>query len=328
MTNTVNKAFNNFNRDVVNLLSARTEKARSSRDWLRTQLNGLQNKEGLNFPFKYEEKHVDFGSFQRKTKIRELDDIDLMFCLRGDNAYYLKHSTNLYTIHTENAGSRLKYISNDNTLNSTRVINKFRDSLSQISHYKSADIHRRGEAATLKLSSYEWNFDIVPCFYTDTGIYLMPDGKGNWKPTDPRVDQLNVTTENQKKDGRLLQLIRTLKYYNKYFMDDIIKSYFFEILVINYSKSKNELSPWIDYDIKDFFDYISNAIFMPTYDPKGFQGDLNTLDFYQRQSISKKFKEAFELATQAILAEIDDKDIEKSINLWRLIFGDQFPQYT
>lgn len=328
MASTVNTAFNEFNRDSVNLLKDRTDKARASRTWLFTQLNGLDSKDDLDFPFKYEANHINFGSFERKTKIRELDDVDLMFCLTADGATYTKYSNNLYQINTPNAGQRLKCLSDNNILNSRRVVNKVKNSLSKISQYSSAELHSRGEAATLNLTSYEWVFDIVPCFYTDTGLYLIPNGNGNWKPTDPRVDQTNVTDENQDKDGRLLQLIRTLKYWNRRNSTFTIGSYFFENLVINYSKSKTELSQWIDYDIKNFFYFLSQAIWNSTFDPKGFQGDLNTFNYTEKLSISQKAEWAYQKASEAIKAETEEKDMKKSINLWREVFGSSFPQYN
>ncbi|MPQ49276.1 nucleotidyltransferase [Marinifilum sp. N1E240] len=327
MATTVNSAFDEFNKDIVNLLKDRTDKARTSREWLLTQLNGLDSKEDLDFPFKYDSMHINFGSFQRRTKIRELDDIDLMFCFTANGASYTLYPNNIYHINTPNAGQRLKNLSDSDVLNSRRVVNKVKNSLSQISQYKSAELHSRGEAATLSLSSYEWVFDIVPCFYTDTGLYLIPDGNGNWKPTDPRIDQDRVTTANQNKDGRLLQLIRILKYWNRRNSSYTIGSYLFENIVINFANAKSELSKWIDYDIRSFFLYLKSAIWNSVNDPKGFQGDLNGFSFSEKQSISQKADWAYQKADEAIKAEVDDKDVEKSINKWREIFGDDFPKY-
>lgn len=326
MANTVNTAFNEFNKDIVNLDPNRTLTANGSRDWLFGQLNGLDGQEDLDFPFKYLEKHIKFGSFARKTKIRELDDVDLMFCLTADGATYLKYNET-YTIYSTNAGQRLKNLSDNNILNSTKVVNKLKLALSKIEHYKSAELHSRGEAATLSLKSYEWVFDIVPCFYTDTELYLIPDAKGNWKATDPRIDQNLVTTTNQNYSGRALQLIRTLKYWNRHNSSFTITSYFFEQIVINFIKSKTKLSQWIDFDIRDFYNYLSSNIFCSVNDPKGIQGDLNILTYIQRQSISQKANWAHNKANEAIHAETQDKDQQKSINKWREIFGTKFPTY-
>ena len=167
MAKTVNEAFDEFNKDIVNLDPSKTSKAISSRDWLYEQLNALDGKIDLYFPFKYQDKHIKYGSFARKTKIRELDDIDIMYCFAVNGAIYSKTGQK-YTILTNNAGERLKKLSDYNILNSRRFIEKIKSSLSRIEQYKSAELHRKGEAATLELQSYEWTFDIVPCFYTDS----------------------------------------------------------------------------------------------------------------------------------------------------------------
>lgn len=324
----VNTAFNTFNSEVVNLLPDRSDKAKSSRGWLYTQLNSLQDKEDLNFPFRYELKHINYGSFQRKTQIRELDDIDLMFCFTANGATYAKSTfDNTYKINTPNAGQRLKDLSDLNVLNSRRVVNKVIDSLSGISQYKSATTHRRGEAATLDLISYEWVFDIVPCFYTDTDLYLIPDGNGNWKPTDPRVDQNRVTEANKNNKGQVLQLIRTLKYWNEINSTHKVSSYLFENIIINFVNSRVELSPYLDFNIRDFFYYLSSAILHVVKDPKQLQGDLNSYDSLKRLSISNKATDSYKKAQEAIHAEVAEKDNKKSINKWREVFGQKFPTY-
>jgi hypothetical protein len=326
MATSVNNAFNEFNTNTVNLDPTRTNKANSSRDWLFSQLNNLDGKEDLNFPYKYEEKNIKYGSFARKTKIRELDDVDIMFCLTGDGATYLKNQ-DLYTIYTPNAGQRLKNLSDNGVLNSKKIVNKLKSSLSDIPHYKEADLHSRGEAVTLNLQSYEWVFDVVPCFYTDTDLYLIPDGNANWKATDPRIDQELVSTTNQNNNGRALQLIRTLKYWNRHNSSFTLSSYLFEQIVLNYTNSIHGLNQWIDFDIKDFFYYLSNHIYYSVDDPKGIQGNLNKLSYAEKQSISQKATWAFDRAKEAISFETNDKNQEKAINKWREIFGNKFPSY-
>lgn len=326
MAKTVDTAFSEFNTETVNLNPERTTKANSSRDWLWGQLNSLDGKENLDFPLKYEDKHIKYGSFARKTKIRELDDIDIMFCLTANGATYLK-SSEIYYINTPNAGERLKNLSENDILNSRKVVNKFKNSLYQIDNYKSAEIHSRGEAATLNLQSYEWVFDIVPCFYTDLGLYLIPNGSGNWKPTDPTIDQNLVTSTNQKYNGKALQLIRTLKYWNRHNSSYTIDSYLYEQFILTFINSRIELSQWIDFNIRDFFYYLSRNIDNTVNDPKGLQGNLNNLTYDQKKSISEKATWAYNRASEAINFETQDKNQEKSINKWQEIFGNKFPTY-
>ena len=87
------------------------------------------------------------------------------------------------------------------------------------------------------------------------------------------------------------------------------------------------MSQWIDLDIRDFFYYLSSAILSSVYDPKGYQGDLNTFTFSEKTAISKKADWAYEKAKEAAYAETNEKDQQKSINKWREIFGPDFPTY-
>jgi hypothetical protein len=93
----VNSAFAEFNANVVNLVSDRTNAARASRGWLFDKLNQLPAIE-KNFPFHFPEMNIHYGSFSRNTKIRELDDVDLIFALHGNQAFYEKQLfSNTYT---------------------------------------------------------------------------------------------------------------------------------------------------------------------------------------------------------------------------------------
>ncbi len=327
MAQTVGNAFEEFNKQVVNLDPDRTIKARASRDWLIEQLNQLDKKEKLYFPFIFPEAHLKFGSFARNTKIRELDDIDLMLCLKADDAYYTSYG-NQYIIHTEKAGERLRNLSDNNVLNSRKVIESLKGALSNISCYSKAELHRRGEAATLQLSSYEWNFDIVPCFYTTSDFYVIPDGDGNWKATDPRIDYNLVMNMNKQYDAKVLQLIRTLKYWNRQNSATTIPSYLFEQLVIKFIKSRQQLTQWIDVDIIYFFSYLAQYIYSEVEDPKGIQGNLNNLSWDQKKCIAEKAHGAYDKAVSAFNAETKENNQRKAINIWREIFGDKFPQYA
>lgn len=60
-------------------------------------------------------------------------------------------------------------------------IYRFISKLADLNDYSKAEMHKNQEAATLKMKSYTWNFDIVPCFYAKENFYLIPDGSGNWK---------------------------------------------------------------------------------------------------------------------------------------------------
>ncbi|MEZ0007625.1 uncharacterized protein YhbP (UPF0306 family) [Flavobacterium sp. 28YEA47A] len=329
MAENVNQAFDIFNKDVVNLTKENTDNARSSRDWLIDQL--LSFPEAIeDFPSDFPDKHIRYGSFARNTKIIPLDDIDLMYCLHGSNAYYSIDTVDKtkYYIHTENSSNELKKMSNDDeTLNSIKVVNKFVGALKNVPQYSNSEIKRNQEAAILNLTSYSWSYDIVPCFHTVEHFYLIPDGTGNWKATNPGIDQENIKKTNQNYGGKVYQLVRTLKYWNANFTIPKIGSYLFEVLILNFVKNQGSQNKFNDINIKDFFYYLYQNIHYDVDDPKGIQGNINNLTFEQQTKISNKAKECYELAKLALDFEINHKNQEKAIENWRKIFGDKFPKY-
>lgn len=200
MITTVNGAFDEFMRKTVRLDPDRTEVAKTSKNNLVEEIEKFPD-DGEFFLMFPDFASIDYGSFSRKTKIRELDDIDLMIVLHAEGNIREPIGGGRFRIRVPGTKTRQDDQCNDNSnvLNSIKVINRFKEYLKNVSAYDKADIKRNQEAVTLKLKSYEWVYDIVPCFMTvpDPGgntFFLIPDGQGDWKPTDPRIDKERTVT--------------------------------------------------------------------------------------------------------------------------------------
>ena len=330
MATTVNNAFDEFMKDIVNLDPDVVSKARESRDNLLENIAEFDNEDG--FFDLYEGYNVHFGSFARKTKCRELDDIDLMIGIAANGATYNSsdpwddvHITASTTNQAQKDCTR-----EDGTLNSTQVINKFKSKLKHVREYSRSDIHKSGEAVVLNLTSKDWSFDIVPCFHTVTesngrSYYLIPNGKGNWKKTDPLKDKEHVTNTNKDKEGRVLELIRLCKKWNNVKKATTIPSYLLETMIINYCDSQTTLSQFIDYRFRDALKYIADNIMNSVSDMKEIQGNINTLSDSDKSKLKEKANNDYQKACDASNAET--KDQEKAIKLWGEILGGDFPTY-
>jgi len=204
MATTVVAAFDEFLAEHVNLEPGVTTLARASRDWLLGQIQILPSKHN-DFPILYSDVDIHYGSFARRTKIRELDDLDIIIGISALGTTYLNYGNTIQL--TVPYGIALRGLCHDGTnlLNSRRVINKFVNHLSEVPQYAKSEIKRNGSAAVLNLTSYTWNFDIVPGFFTAPEFdgrtyYIIPDGNGHWMKTDPRIDQkrikIHVLTKN------------------------------------------------------------------------------------------------------------------------------------
>lgn len=331
MATTVNNAFSNFMTDSVNLDKDVVTKARDSRDNLLSNISEFGNSDGFfdlcqNF-------NVHFGSFSRKTKCRELDDIDLMIGISANGATYNSSDPwdNVHITPSITDSAQRACLNFDGTLNSTKVINKFKNKLVEVREYSRSDIHKSGEAVVLNLTSKVWSFDIVPCFHTvvesnGRSYYLIPNGKGNWKKTDPSKDRDHVTNSNQAKDGRLLELVRLTKKWNKVKKATTIPSYLLETMVVNYTDSVSELDAYIDLRFINVLKYISNNMLASIYDLKGIQGNINTLSPEDRLLLQSKAHTDYLKACTAQYYERNGMQ-KDAINKWREILGGDFPTY-
>ena len=331
MATTVNGAFSEFLSNTVNLYAADTTKARSSRDFLIESINAFSGDD--DFFNVYTEKNLNFGSFARHTKIRPLDDIDVMICFSATNGderrSYTTTSDCIYIegIQFDSQNNLLSPYTNH--LNSTRVINRLISKLSDLTNYSKAEIHKNHEAATLQLKSYTWNFDIVPCFYTDTGLYLIPDGSGNWKKTDPRIDNDRTKEINQKHKGKLLDVIRLMKYWNSRKVTLRIGSYMLECMILSvYEKMQTKESYWTDLEFRDLLNALASAIYYDVPDPKGIQGNLNTFTSTERMQISLALKQAHVKASEASQLELTDNNQAAAIAKWKEVLGPAFPSFS
>lgn len=325
-------SINTFAKNIVDLDPENLAKARRSRRWLVGKIEDFPTTDE-SFPKIYTaENDVQMGSFSRRTKIRPIDDIDFIVVFNAEGTTY---STSIFdgkiSMNVPESATRLKGLTNDDaTLNSVKLLNKLKSSLKDVPQYDQADIKRNKEAITLKLKSYTWNFDIVPAFLTKPesdgrSYYLIPDGYGNWKKTDPRVDAAKATRINQKRDGKVLRYVRLIKYWHRRPIMPNIGSYLLENLVLNYFDN-NDVSVTEQSTLRDIFFYLSTNIYYSCPDPKGIQGDLNNLDQDTKNKFSTAASLAYSYASNAIDYTINDNN-KAAHDEWRKIFGGDFPEY-
>jgi len=332
MAKTVVEAFNKFMADTVNLDPDRTKRARGSRDWLVGQIGAFPD-DDTKFPNIYTEKNIFYGSFSRRTKKRPLDDIDIMICLKADGCSYNEY-TDKIEITAPDTATRFKDFKNEGTniLNSRKVINAFIAKLTGIPQYKKAEIKRNLEAATLNLESYDWVFDIVPCFFTTEDAnkrtyYIIPDGNGNWKKTDPRIDSDRLTKLNTAHEGNLLNVIRAIKYWNTRPTMPTMGSYLLENMILDYYEEQTAVaSKYVDIEIVKILLEIHRRVSNPVNDPKGIQGNLNALSAEDKKKIKDRAYQDYSKAFDARQLE-NAKNEKESIGKWIEIFGDKFPKY-
>ena len=332
MAYTVNSAFSEFMKDFVNLDPDVVESAKDSRDNLLDRLREFDNKD--YFFDLYEGYNLHFGSFSRKTKCRDLDDIDLMIGISAEGATYNGQDVwNDVTMRPSRINqAQIDCMNADGTLNSTSVLNLFKKELEKLPEYQHSEIKKDHEAVTLYLKTKELGFDIVPCFYTapetdGRSYYLIPNGHGAWKKTDPTIEKDRLYDVNKKHNNKVLDTIRLVKYWNKRGKMPTLASYLLETMIVDYFESITSTSDYIEQRFSEALEYIEKHIFDSVYDSKGIEGNINTLNYDERYKIYNRAHNDNIKAMNAIDAECVEHDQQKAINIWHSLLGDDFPTY-
>jgi len=327
----IDEAFLEFERVYTTLTPEQSKLAVKSTENLIANVNrfnGNQDFIGLK-----SDLNLTFGSFARETKIPVLDDIDLVIGINGNGCFHsFNDSWNDKKITAKWWPSELCH---DGTpyLNSRKVINRFVKKLNQVDDYKKADISRNQQACTLELSSYPWSFDIVPAFRTTPyGVdgktcYMIPNGKGNWMMTDPRIDQIRINNCVAEHGETALRVIRLVKYWQKNNAMPEMPSYLIEKIAIDYFNTIVPSFPGISQKIlPGLLQYLAETIMGPVQDAAEIEPELNHILPEERSQIAQMAGEHANLAFEARMLEMS-KEYEACSNVWQQIFGSSFPKH-
>ncbi|WP_304333611.1 hypothetical protein [Brachyspira innocens] len=298
----MNTYFTNFDEKLIMFIKDKLDLKKSDIEQANNSLKVLQNNIINIFnktPFLdiYFEKCINYGSYARGTKIFPLDDIDFTICIKANYRTYSENNK-IIIISPNDKDKMYSDLVDNNYLNSNKVLNHIKKNIN--SNYSRSDICKDGEAVRLSLNSYKLNFDIVPSFYTKPEkdgrqYYLIPDGYGNWKKTDPIIDKKNIINLRNK-NINTINVIKLIKYWNKTKKVKTVSSYLLECMMIEYFNNIIYDNTSIFVMFKDALLHISKNIEYGIVDPKGIQGDLikaEGLKEEQKESISTKAKKDY-----------------------------------
>lgn len=334
MSRTINGALNELVQEKVNLIKSRTDAGRRSRDHLLTQIKLLNTNslEKLDFEEAY---NLPFGSFSRRTKVKPLDDIDQMIGLNGGKLIWNEataYDEAIISIRDPlDKGIWSQLLNDDNTLSPIKVLNRFKRMLGNMSGYQNPQLNRRQQAVTFQMVSNEWNFDLVPCFHTTSDVYLIPSGNSNyWMKTDPRKDQALATEVNQKHNGRVLEIIHLMKYWNDIDRKPSIpSSYLLEVMLLNFYKNRSstfQACGTLQIEVQECLNYIKNNIYSYVADPKEIEGNINRLDRdVQDRIYARVIQDLEDISYGNYYENLGGK--EQAFEYWGNVFGSLFLVY-
>ncbi len=187
------------------------------------------------------------------------------------------------------------------------------------------------QQSPFQMTSNEWNFDLVPCFHTTTDVYLIPSGNGNyWMKTDPRKDQVLATQVNQQHNGRVLEIVRLMKYWNNLNgKKSIPSSYLLEVMLLNFYENRSaywDTCGTLQQEVEKCLQYIKENIYSYVADPKEVEGNINRLDSDVQDKIYARVTQDLENIRYGNYYE-DLGEKEQAFEYWEKVFGSFFPVY-
>jgi hypothetical protein len=336
----INNAFEIFLETYINIPLGIRSDASTSQKTIRELLRGESNRD-LTFPRVLENNDTDFisGSFGRHTKVRPLDDIDLLFPLDGGGLIYTRNGTITPNTVLSDGGIVVNPLLQqrwavNNYVSSDRLVSGFRDVLRR--RYSESDVAIDGEAVSVRLTigASEENdglkFDVVPCFRLDphdgsSSFYLIPDGRNGWKHTDPRADKATCTALHDFHGRIYRKAVKLVKYWNADQLNDTFGSYYIELSIANYfsmmrsaGKRVTLLSEAVAFAFSALYaarnggDIPSPVSFAPAV-------ELAVLSHDHDQKLANAFA-----SSAAAVAHESAGRVEQAISAWKTIFGAQF----
>jgi hypothetical protein len=298
------------------------EQAGTSHNYVREVLRGKENTDQV-FPWLIDGDFLS-GSFARNTKIRPLNDVDVMMIIDGHGLRVIKDGR--YTNHTVRGGgsygSPVHQLKNENKLISSKmVLESFKNALRTA--FPNSQIQRDGQVINVYFESYDLGLDIVPAFHLSSPekgeSFYIPQGGGTdeWLETNPKKDIEISENYNAYHQANLIPLVKLIKYWNQ--ENNVgLKSYHLEVMIWNTFANQAPIENYalaLQYFFKNGYSFVNNCP-----DPTGI-GDL--LNKYINQDISEKTQGKFSyseiIANKAINAEILG-DVSGAVKEWNKIF--------
>jgi predicted nucleotidyltransferase len=240
------------------------------------------------------------GSYDRKTKIRPLHDIDILVVFDPSVAY-------------DGRGTMIK---------PRQFLSEIGKSVPALRKKIPRVGNSRFQDRSLNIAVDGIGFDLVPAFELQQGGYFISNRKQQeWIPTNPLKFAERLTALNQSDyfGERLVPFIKMVKSWAKQSAPEL-KSYLIEVLIL---KCMHGIESYSD-ACGTFFFRVSKEILGSVFDPMTGR-EVNELMPLQRMGLMRKLRRNLSLTLDAQVAEKLGRPSQVSAQFFSQIFGPKFP---
>ena len=310
----------------INISSASISQGSDSHNYIRDALKGKNDRDAL-FPRLIDGDFLS-GSYRRGTKLKPLDDIDVMIVVDGTG---LSIVNNGYVQDIEVRGSGnpdnpiLQHLGFNSLLGSKTVMSLFQKALSEM--HPNSKIRNDEQAVNIWFATYGLGIDVVPCFHLiprdgSRDRYYIPEGNGSdgWKTTNPKIDEEISATLHLRHNKLMKKIVRLAKYWNQVSNGNRLKAYHLETLIWHILDGQSESIQSLESGLITFFSAINNALASVCPDKTALGGPVDQyLLVSDRQLSRSKAQEALNALMETYVTHPTDVKLREQA--WQLIFS-------
>ncbi len=326
--NEINTALDKLLKVNINIGQTARSQGSISHNYIRDVLKGKSSTNPL-FPRLVDGDFLS-GSYARGTKLKPLDDIDVMVVIDGAGLHVVNSGL------VQNIGVRgsekhdnpiLQHIGVDSLLSSAKVMSLFQKALSET--HPNSKIRNDEQAVNVWLESYGLGIDVVPCFHLipqsgTRDYYFIPEGNGGtgWKTTNPKIDEEISSTLHERHDKKLKKVIRLVKYWNTVSNNGNLKSYHIETLAWHIFDKRTEVIRSLEDGLIAFFVGADEFLAIACADKTALGGPVDHyLSETARANSRQKVREVFGLLSDTYVTHENDPALRKRV--WQTIFSNK-----
>jgi len=239
------------------------------------------------------------GSYDRHTKIKPLEDVDIFAVIEpgGAQGHFRQQPPD-------------------------HIISALADCLEG----KFSSVEPDGMAVRISMSDDEGqaNFELVAAFEHSKTGYEAPDpDRGRWIRTDPGVHARLTSEKNAACSEMWVPVVKMVKGWNRETGQPVHQSFLIEVMALDLVRP-----PFGRYqdEITAFLGNVVDRVAGPWPDPAGVGPDVDELlTVSEREEIRRAAAEAHAVAEEAVYLE-DEGQERKAVERWRAIFGSRMPR--
>jgi hypothetical protein len=238
------------------------------------------------------------GSYDRHTKIKPLEDVDIFAVIKSDGAQ-----------------GHFRDEPPDRIV--TALVTELDD--------KFKHVEPSGMAVRISMSDDDGqaSFELVPAFAHAASGFEAPDpDRGRWIRTDPNVHADLTSAKNAACSGKWVPFVKMVKGWNRQAGKPVPQSFLIEVMAL-----RLVTLPFGRYqdEVASFLGNVIDGADGPWPDPAELGPDVDELlTSWQRQEIRNAASTALHVAEEAIYLE-DNGQERKAVEKWREIFGERMP---